>query len=121
MAKMGRPQKQLDMDKLARVCQYPMTNEDIAAILDVSCDKISRELKKTYGKTMTFEEYKRQKQSSLRFTLLAKQIDVAKSGNVAMLIFLGKQYLGQSDKAEVSQRTVVSGVIDILDVVEDNK
>lgn len=100
MSKMGRPIKSVDLDKLARVCQYPMTNEDIAAILDVSVDTITRVIKKEFG--ITFAEYKDQKQSSMRFTLLAKQLEVAKSGNVAMLIFLGKQYLGQSDKQEAT-------------------
>jgi methylphosphotriester-DNA--protein-cysteine methyltransferase len=106
MGKMGRPIKTVDLEKLARVCQYPMTNEDIAAILDVSVDTISRIVKKEYG--ITFAEYKAQKQSSLRFTLLAKQIEVAKNGNVSMLIWLGKQYLGQSEKVEqrVDQNTI---------------
>lgn len=97
---MARPVKTVDMEKLARVCQYPLTNEDIAAILDLSVDTITRAVKKEYG--LGFAEYKAQKQSSMRFTILAKQLEVAKSGNVAMLIFLGKQYLGQSDKQEAS-------------------
>jgi DNA-binding transcriptional ArsR family regulator len=100
---MARPRKEVDFEKLARVCQYPMTNEDIAAILDLSVDTISRAIKKEYG--IGFAEYKDQKQSNLRFTLLAKQIEVAKSGNVAMLIFLGKNYLGQSDKQETELKT----------------
>ena len=96
---MARPVKTVDMEKLARVCQYPLTNEDIAAILDLSVDTITRAVKKEYG--LGFAEYKAQKQSSLRFTLLAKQIEVAKGGNIAMLIWLGKNLLGQSDKQEV--------------------
>jgi hypothetical protein len=34
--------------------------------------------------------------------LLQKQFDVAMSGNVALLIWLGKQHLNQSDKQEQS-------------------
>lgn len=96
---MGRKQKTVDIDKLDRLCQYPLTNEDIAALLDVSVDTVSRVIKQEYG--ITFAEYKHQKQSSLRLTLLAKQIEVAKGGNIAMLIWLGKNLLGQSDKQEV--------------------
>lgn len=95
---MARPVKTVDFEKLARICQYPMTNEDIAAIMDLSVDTIYRAIKKEYG--IDFAEYKKQKQSSMRFTLLAKQIEVAKGGNIAMLIWLGKQYLGQSDKQD---------------------
>ncbi len=96
---MARPVKVIDFEKLARICQYPLTNEDIAAILDLSKDTIERAIKKEYG--ITFAAYKEQKQSSLRFTLLAKQIEVAKGGNIAMLIWLGKNLLGQSDRQEV--------------------
>jgi hypothetical protein len=101
---MARPRKVVDFEKLSRICQYPMTNEDIAAIMDLSVDTIYRAIKSNYG--IDFAEYKQQKQSSLRFTLLAKQIEVAKSGNVSMLIWLGKQYLGQSDKVESRSETV---------------
>ena len=106
---MARPIKEIDWDKLARICQYPMKNEDIAAILDLSVDTIFRAIKKKYK--ISFAEYKDQKQSNLRFTLLSKQIEVAKSGNVTMLIWLGKQYLDQKDKKEISAEDVNSAII----------
>ena len=37
----------------------------------------------------------------MKNSLREKQYDVAMSGNVSMLIWLGKQVLGQSDKQEV--------------------
>lgn len=98
--KMGRPVKEVDLDKLAILCEYPMINNDIAALMDLSVDTIERAVRKEYN--LTFAEYKDQRQSHLRKTLLAKQIEVAKNGNVAMLIWLGKQYLGQSEKQEVA-------------------
>jgi hypothetical protein len=36
----------------------------------------------------------------MRINLLKKQYDVAMAGNVSMLIWLGKNILGQSDKVE---------------------
>lgn len=39
--------------------------------------------------------------------LQAKQMQVALSGNVVMLVWLGKQYLGQRDKHDI-QATVIS-------------
>lgn len=98
MTKMGRPEKKVDFDKLARICQYPLINDDIAALMELSKDTIERAVKKEFG--ITLAAYKEQKQSSMRFTLLAKQLEVARNGNVAMLIWLGKQYLGQSDKQD---------------------
>lgn len=111
---MARPVKFVDFDKLARICQYPMTNEDIASLMDLSVDTIYRAIKKEYG--IDFAEYKTQKQSSLRFTLLARQIEAAKSGNIAMLIWLGKNYLGQSDKLEQDvKHTGIQINIDAID------
>lgn len=44
---------------------------------------------------------------SLKHGLRRKQIDVAMSGNATMLIFLGKNLLGQSDSPIHSQETAV--------------
>jgi len=38
----------------------------------------------------------------MRIKLAQKQYEVAMSGNVTMLIWLGKQYLSQSEKQELS-------------------
>jgi len=42
--------------------------------------------------------------AKLRRGLRTKQLQVARRGNVTMLIWLGKQYLGQTDRQEVVQR-----------------
>lgn len=44
---------------------------------------------------------------SLKHGLRRKQIDVAMSGNATMLIFLGKNLLGQSDSPILSQESTV--------------
>jgi hypothetical protein len=45
----------------------------------------------------TFAGYRRKKQSGLRVALINKQIQVALSGNIVMLKWLGVNYLGQSE------------------------
>jgi len=49
---------------------------------------------------MGFSEYKNKRKETLRINLLKKQYDVAMAGNVSMLIWLGKNELGQKDKIE---------------------
>lgn len=110
----GRPRKNVDFVKLATICQYPLTNEDIATLMDLSVDTIDRECKRVYG--LGFADYKTQKQASTRKTILAKQLEVAKAGNVTMLIWLGKQYLGQTEKQEI--KAAVSAIR--IDKVEEN-
>ena len=39
-------------------------------------------------------------------SLRSKQFEIAKAGNVSMLTWLGKQYLGQSDKSENKNENV---------------
>jgi hypothetical protein len=60
---------------------------------------------------MTFVEYRNKTKSPIKIKLAKKQIDLALDGNVTMLIWLGKQMLGQSDKhdaqvQESSHRTI---------------
>jgi hypothetical protein len=66
--------------------------------LGISPDSLDRRLRERYGHG--FAEYKHKIQEPLRINLMKKQYDVAMSGNTALLIWLGKQYLKQSDKVE---------------------
>lgn len=72
--------------------------EFCAQKLGMSADSLDRRLKERYGHG--FAEYKHKIQEPLRINLMKKQYDVAMSGNTAMLIWLGKQYLKQKDKQE---------------------
>ena len=57
---------------------------------------IERRIKERYQ--CTFTEYKNKKIEPLRISLKKKQIEMALGGNVSMLIWLGKQMLGQRDQ-----------------------
>ena len=73
------------------------SQEYCAEKLGISVDSLSRRLKE---KGFGFAEYKSKRQEPMRINLLKKQYDVAMAGNVSMLIWLGKNQLNQSDKAE---------------------
>lgn len=70
--------------------------EFCAKKLGMSPDTLDRRLKEKYGHG--FAEYKHKIQEPLRINLMKKQYEVAMGGNTALLIWLGKQYLGQSEK-----------------------
>jgi hypothetical protein len=70
----------------------------VSDVLKVSISTLVRWMKKTYG--VTFDEFKKQKQEGMKLKLSGKQYETAMKGNPAMLIWLGKQWLGQSDKVE---------------------
>src|SRR5690554_591052 len=74
--------------------------EYIAEQLGMSADTLSRRIRERYG--CSFAEYRHKRQEMLRINLRKKQYQVAmEEGNVTMLIWLGKNMLGQSDKNEI--------------------
>ena len=75
-----------------------VTEEAVADIMKVSISSLVRWLKKTRG--VTFDDLKKQKHEGLRLKLAGKQYELAMKGNPSMLIWLGKQWLGQSDKMD---------------------
>ena len=97
--KIGRPEKEINWDKLDAALQFGARMLDCRGLLDVCEDTIAEKIKEKHG--VTFSEYRLLRMSTMRTKLLQKQFDVAMSGNVSMLIWLGKQHLEQSDKHEV--------------------
>lgn len=98
LKKMGRPSIQIDFEQLDKLLGLQCTLVEVAGWFDCSEDTIERIVKKEKG--MTFAEYFRQKRQKGVISLRRKQYEVAMNGNVALLIWLGKQYLGQTDRIE---------------------
>jgi hypothetical protein len=96
--KPGRPEKEFDWKILDSILQFGANLIDCSELLEVSEDTVQRKIKSEHG--CTFTEYRTKKMGRMRVKLLQKQYEMAQNGNVALLIWLGKQYLGQSDKAE---------------------
>jgi len=86
---MARPKKNIDEKKVLEEAQRFSTYEEIAEQVGCSADTLSRRFADTIEKGHTYA----------RRSLRGKQYDLAMKGNVTMLIWLGKQYLGQTDKA----------------------
>lgn len=74
------------------------TDEEIASVLGVCVDTLTNK-----NNNKTFSECKKRGQESGKASLRRWQFDTAKRGNATMQIFLGKNYLGQSDKVEMEQ------------------
>ena len=87
--KMGRPKKQLDYELVERLASKFCTQQDIADTLGVSLRTLHNDalFAQSYTKGIT----------NAKNSLRSKQFDVAMNGNVTMLVWLGKQYLGQRE------------------------
>lgn len=101
----GRPKIEVDWSKVDAMCQIQCTGEEIASVLDISYDTLERRCKD--DKECSFADYIGEKKQGGRASLRRKQWKLAESGNPTMLIWLGKQYLGQSDKQEIDQNMSV--------------
>lgn len=117
---MSRPKKLLeDIDydgwDMLEALSIWGTAEFCAEKLSISPDTLDRRLKEKYDHG--FAEYKRKRQEPMRVNLMKKQYDTAMQGNVTMLIWLGKQYLGQSDKQEAQ----ITGKIGIEITPDESK
>lgn len=92
--KTGRPQKEINQKEFERLCALLCTEEEICGWFDVSVSTISRWCKRTYGQT--FKDVFQKKSAGGKMSLRRYQFQLAKT-SAAMAIFLGKNYLGQSD------------------------
>ena len=84
---------ELDISKAVELAGQGASNREIA--LSLGCDEsvVRRRLRTELAKA----------RAEVRIRLRQRQFDAAESGNTTMLIWLGKQYLGQCDKPEVQR------------------
>jgi hypothetical protein len=88
----GRPKLNIDPELVEKLAGIGCPNKEIAAIVGCSVDTLDRHFAEVIAKG----------RENGKTRLRKKQIEVALAGNVTMLIFLGKNMLGQADKQEIS-------------------
>jgi len=108
--KMGRPIKKIDFAELDKLCELQCNIKEIASFFDCHEDTINNAIKKTFN--MTFSAYFKQKGAGGKISLRRMQWQNAEKGNTAMLIWLGKQYLNQTDKQEITKESTSKGISD---------
>ena len=91
---MARPKKyQIDTSQLQKLATLGCTNKEMADFFGCSADL----LEKSYSEFLT----KGRAEQKMRLRQL--QWKACENGNVSMLIFLGKNMLGQQDKIETTE------------------
>jgi AraC-like DNA-binding protein len=89
---MARPKKAIDADMVRKLAAIDCTIAEIAATLDCSRDTLERRFRDV------IDQGREQGKVSLR----RRQFELASSGNATMLIWLGKQRLGQRDAQDTN-------------------
>lgn len=103
---MARPKLKIDPKEVERFASWGCKNNEIAILLNCSADTIANR----------FSAELQKGRENLKMSLRRWQLEAAKKGNVTMLIWLGKQMLGQTDKIDDS---IIAGNKQIKVVVED--
>jgi hypothetical protein len=89
----GRPPKEIDLSLVEKLAQIHCIDEEIAACCGVSYETFKRR-KQEKDFAHMLEEARGRGKASLR----RMQWQAAQSGSIPMMIFLGKNLLGQRDK-----------------------
>jgi hypothetical protein len=97
----GRPAFDIDWDELDRWLEAWCDGTVIAEQFGIHEDTLYIAVREKYG--VTFSEYKQKKRLSGNDKLRRVQHDQALDGDNAMLIWLGKNRLDQTDKKQVTQ------------------
>jgi hypothetical protein len=102
----GRPKKHdIDPIKVEKLASFGCTNTEIASVFNCSDSTIVR----NYAENLT------KGRDTGKIRLRQMQWRAAEAGNVTMLIWLGKQVLGQTEKIEASWDNPVEE-IEFIDV-----
>lgn len=96
--KVGRPKVVVDWKTVDMYLKAACTGTGIADMLGISANTLYRACER--DNKMGFDAYSQQKRETGEDMLRAKQFDKAMKGDTPMLVWLGKQRLGQKDKVE---------------------
>lgn len=97
---MGRNKINIDWNKVDRMLEAGCDGTEVAATLGINEETLYRACERE--NKVGFVDYKATKRASGDRLLRVKQFEIAMTGDKAMLIWLGKQRLGQAEKQEHS-------------------
>lgn len=101
---MARPKANIDWLKVDRYLQAQCEGTGIAGLLGINPETLYRHCQEKHK--MGFDAYSAIKKSEGKELLRGKQFEMAMKGNTAMVIWLGKQYLEQREKSDVSHEGI---------------
>lgn len=120
MAKRGRPRINIDQKFFETLCGLQCTLAEIAGAFDCSEDTIENWCKRTYrddqGNPMIFSDVYKKFSAKGKISLRRYQFQQAEK-STAMAIWLGKQYLGQTEREITVQAT--GQLADLIDGLKE--
>lgn len=111
---MARPRKEIDKRDFESLCTLQCTKEEICGFFDVSDKTLENWCKRTYSEG--FSEVFKKKRGKGKISLRRAQFRLAEK-NANMAIFLGKNYLGQTDKIETTDTEALKKLDDLMEKI----
>ncbi len=99
-----KDKKPIDLDAIKGLAAIGATREEIGSVIGCSLSWIDKQMTGNPAFATAMELGTAELKTSLRRV----QVQMALSGNVPLLIWLGKQCLGQSDKHEQNNKTEIN-------------
>ena len=100
MARPASAQAAIDKDELDKLMRLSPTCKEASDWFDVSESSLERFVKTNFG--MSFDALRDKRFTKTRMAIKKAQIEMALKGDRVMLIWCGKQYLGQRDVQAVA-------------------
>ena len=115
---MGRPKKEIDKIEFEKLCGLQCTKEEMCGWFGITDKTLESWCKRTYKKG--FSEIFSEKRGKGKISLRRLQFKLAEK-SPAMAIFLGKNYLGQSDKIQYENADTNNGQLaDLIEGLKNN-
>ena len=114
--KVTNPKIQIDFRQLEELCKIQCTANEICAVFGLSHDTLLRRCKEKYG--ATFAEVQARFSNFGKASLRRIQFQLATKSAV-MAIWLGKQYLGQSEEVKVDDEQWAESIEILSDEQEE--
>lgn len=115
MAKIGRPMKEINQREFEKLCGLQCTKEEICSFFDVTDKTLDKWCKRTYK--ASFSVVFSQKRGKGKISLRRAQWKLAEN-NATMAIWLGKQYLNQTDKIETNNTHEIEDLSALVDLLK---
>lgn len=87
--------KNIDFKQLKELCGIMCTGEECAGFFNIDYDTLNARIKEKYG--YGFSEYFKRKCTAGKISLRRTQFRLATEGDKTLNVWLGKQWLGQTD------------------------
>jgi hypothetical protein len=100
---MARTKVNIDWERIEKMAMAGANGQQIAAAIGVHYDTLVNRYKETHSSD--FSQYLQAKREKGNELLLRKQYEIAMTGDRTMLVWLGKQRLGQREKQDTDITT----------------